>query len=116
MLLREFKYYSIRLYEGVGKPLERLESSLTLNNLWLYSIKLISVRPMFSRELYKEIREKYKIKVNLITVYSVLYRLEMEGHIKRSGNYRKYYQATEKGRKELQGGILLIEDTLKLLK
>jgi PadR family transcriptional regulator PadR len=116
MLLREFKYYRIKLYEGVGKPLERLESSLTLSNLWLYSIKLISDRPMFSRELYKGIKEKYKIKVNLITVYSVLYRLEREGYIKRSGNYRKYYEVTEKGRKELQRGILLIEDILKLLK
>ena len=100
----------------MGKPLERLESSLTLNNLWLYSIKLISDRPMFSRELYKGMREKYKIRVNLITVYSVLYRLEREGYIKRSGNYRKYYEVTEKGRRELQNGIRLLEDVLNVLK
>jgi PadR family transcriptional regulator PadR len=100
----------------VGKPLERLRSSLTLNNLWLYSIKLISDRPMFSRELHREIRSKYKIKVNLITVYSVLYRLKKEGYIKRSGDYRKYYEVTEKGKRELQNGILSIEDVLNSLK
>ena len=100
----------------MGKPLERLEASLTLNNLWLYLIKLISDKPMFSRELYREIREKYKMKVNLITVYSVLYRLEREEYIKRSGNYRKYYEVTEKGKKELQNGISLLEDVLKAMK
>jgi DNA-binding PadR family transcriptional regulator len=71
---------------------------------------------MFSRELYRGIREKYKIKVNLITIYSVLYRLEREGYIKRSGNYRKYYEVTEKGMRELQNGILLIADALNTLK
>lgn len=100
----------------MGKPLDRLEASLTLNNLWLYLIKLISDKPMFSRELHKEIREKYKMNVNLITVYSVLYRLEREGYIKRRGNYRKYYEVTEKGEKELQNGIQLLEEVLKVIK
>jgi len=100
----------------MGKPLDRLTSSLTLNNLWLYIIKLLTEKPMFSRELYKALRDKYSIKADLITVYSVLYRLEREGYILRSGSYRKYYEVTEKGKKEFQAGLNLIEKTLTLLK
>jgi len=104
------------LYLGMGKPLERLEASLTLNNLWLYSIKLILEKPTFSRELYIRMKERYKIKANVITVYSVLYRLEREGYIQKSGNYRKYYEVTEKGRKEFENGIKLLENILLSLK
>ena len=104
------------MYYGMRKPIERLESSLTLNNLWLYSLKLLSEKPMFSRELYKQIKEQCKVKANIITVYSVLYRLERDGYIERSGNYRKYYRVTEKGKKELQDGIKLLENVLGLLR
>jgi len=98
------------------RPLERLESSLTLNNLWLYSLKLLLERPMFSRELHGQIKERYKIRADMITVYSVLYRLERGGYIKKAGNYRKYYEVTERGRQELREGLELIEKVLKLLK
>ncbi|MGQ9781142.1 MAG: PadR family transcriptional regulator [Nitrososphaeria archaeon] len=97
------------------RPLERLESSLTLNNLWLYSLRLLSERPMFSRELHGQIRERYNIGANVITIYSVLYRLERGGYIKKAGNYRKYYEVTEKGKNELRSALELMKNTLRLL-
>lgn len=100
----------------MGKPLDRLKKSLILNNLWLYAIKLISEKPMFSRELYEQIRSRYRINTRVITVYSILYRLEREGYITRSGNYRKYYEVTNKGKEELKSGLKLLDDILGLLK
>jgi len=114
-ILELFKYFRQK-DRDMGKPLERLKYSITLNNLWLYVIKLVKERPMYSREIHKMIKEKFNIKTDIITVYSVLYRLERGGFIKRSGNYRKYYKLTEKGEKEFQEGLKVLENVLILLK
>jgi len=97
------------------KPSDRLLNSVTANNLWLYVCKLLLEEQMFAREIQREIVRRFGLRTNLITVYSVLYRLQRGGYIRRTGNYRKYYRITEKGVEEFEKGVKLIEKTLKVL-
>ncbi|MBI4177705.1 MAG: helix-turn-helix transcriptional regulator [Candidatus Aenigmarchaeota archaeon] len=86
------------------QPSERLRKSLTVDNLWQYIIKVLG-KPRYAYEITKLLMP---LDANMITVYSVLYRLETGGYIKKTfsrkggGPERKYYVATTKGLDELK--------------
>lgn len=85
------------------KPSERLLKSLTVNNLWQYIIRSLR-EPKYAYELTRLLKP---FNANMVTVYAVLYKLEIGGYIKKAfsrkggGPARKYYVATPKGLKEL---------------
>ncbi len=61
------------------------------------------------------------LNANKMTIYSVLYRLELGGYIKQTfkkraqGPDRKYYVTTTKGAKELKNGRLLLRKVTRAL-
>ncbi|MBI4167448.1 MAG: PadR family transcriptional regulator [Candidatus Aenigmarchaeota archaeon] len=99
------------------KPSERLLKSLTVDNLWQYVIKALK-RPRYAYDLTRSLR---RLKANMVTVYSVLYKLEAGGYIKKTfsekggGPSRKYYVATKKGLNELKAAKKLMLKHLKEL-
>ncbi|MBI5222959.1 PadR family transcriptional regulator [Candidatus Micrarchaeota archaeon] len=85
------------------KPIKRLKSLLTTENLWLYILSILEKNETYAYRLDGEIEEKHGFKPNKILIYVVLYKLESEGLI--SSKYRerrKYYQMSEKGREALK--------------
>jgi len=85
------------------EPIERLEKSNTIENLWVYILLILKEKPSYSWEILKEIKERFKFKPGLITPYRVLYKLEEEGFVKsKFKEKRRVYQITQKGERELE--------------
>lgn len=99
------------------KPSERLRKSLTVDNLWQYVLKALK-KPKYAYDLTRSLKS---LNANMVTVYSVLYKLETGGYIRKAfsekggGPLRKYYVTTEKGFRELNLGKKMIKEHLKEL-
>lgn len=98
-------------------PSERLEQSLTTDNLWLHILKILK-KPCYAYEMGDRLS---RLDANMMTIYSVLYRLELGGYIRQvfkrraNGPDRKYYVITAKGAKELKNGKALLKKVTKAL-
>lgn len=83
-------------------PIERLQKSNTIENLWIYILSLLRKAPIYGWEIPKLIEKKFKFRPGKITPYRVLYRLEKAGFVKSQlKERRRIYQITEKGKEEL---------------
>lgn len=83
-------------------PIERLQKSNTIENLWIYILSLLRKSPIYGWEISKLIEKKFKFRPGKITPYRVLYRLEKAGFVKSQlKDKRRIYQITEKGEEEL---------------
>ncbi len=96
---------------------ERLVEKLTVENLWLYVLRLLREKPLYGYEIRKQIQGRFNFAPAVITVYVVLYKLQREGLVKKtsvkgdSSVQRKYYTITEKGAEALTAGKKFFEDT-----
>lgn len=102
-------------------PSQRLRISLEKENLWLHILPELAKGRSYAYGIKKDL-EKAGIKTGLITVYSVLYKLELGGFIKsdgmsegEGGPKRKYYEITAKGKEELAKGKNIIKDILRII-
>ncbi len=95
----------------------RLVEKLTVENLWLYILRLLGEKPLYGYEIRKQIQERFHFAPAVITVYMVLYKLQREGLVRKtsvkgeSSAQRKYYTITDKGMETLQAGKKFFEDT-----
>lgn len=90
---------------------EHLRDSLTKGNLWLYILSVLEEGAATPAELKDRAKERFGVSAASITFYSVLYRLGREGLVKKStARFRSAYEATAKGREELERGRRLIRD------
>lgn len=108
----------------MGCPLAftRLVKKLTVENLWLYILRMLLEKPMYAYEMKKVLKDRFDVSVAMITVYIVLYKMAGEGLIKEVERVstqgrpsRKYYGITSKGREALILGREFIEKTLSKL-
>jgi len=84
-------------------PLERLQKSNTVENLWIYIFSLLKKSKLYGWQIPSLIEKKFNFKPGKITPYRVLYRLEKDGFVKsKMENRRRVYQITEKGKTELE--------------
>ncbi|MEM2905959.1 MAG: PadR family transcriptional regulator [Candidatus Bathyarchaeia archaeon] len=102
--------------------LKRLAKKVTVENLWLYVLRMVIDRPMYAYEIRKTLKERFGFSVATITVYFVLYRMAAEGLIRKTlrpptpGRAdRKYYEATERGKETLAKGIEMLERAVRKL-
>ena len=102
--------------------LNKLISKLTKENLWLYILAELSVKPRYAYEIAKIIREKYGIPTAKVTTYVVLYSMKREGLIEKkikspslSNPSRKYYGITSKGLKVLEESRVFLRKVLDAL-
>ena len=84
-------------------PIERLQKSNTVENLWIYILALLKKRKVYAWEIPTLIEQELGFKPGRITPYRVLYRLEKAGFVKSEvRERRRVYQITEKGQKEIK--------------
>lgn len=102
--------------------LNRLNKKLTVENLWLYVLRMLIDRPMYAYEIRKALRERFGFSVATITIYFVLYRMAAEGLIQAAEKPpgpgrtdRKYYEVTERGTATFGKGIELLGKTVRKL-
>lgn len=88
-------------------PSERLEKSLTNDNLWIYILTLLREGDMYPYEVREKIRERFGFSPGNMTAYIVLKKLEAGGFVSVSkkgqdkGPEKSYYSVTGKGLDEL---------------
>lgn len=99
------------------KALERLKRKLTVENLWIYVIKILKdCGELRAYDIKKELASRFHLKPATVTVYAVIYKMSKEGLIegvKVSGEVR--YRATERGLKALEEGIRFLDEVLNRL-
>ena len=89
----------------------RLKDSITKGNLWLYILSELETGGASPRELREHVKEEFGVSAAAITFYSVLYRLQREGLVKKSsGQFRSSYEVTAKGREELERARKLLRE------
>ena len=98
-------------------PIERLQKSNTIENLWIYILSLLKKRQIYAWEIPSIIEKEFRFKPGKITPYRVFYRLEKDGFVKsKIKERRRIYEITEKGKKELEEAKKFYKATLKWLK
>ncbi|MEM1686466.1 MAG: helix-turn-helix transcriptional regulator [Zestosphaera sp.] len=105
------------MFKELSKPLIRLKRKLTIENLWIYVIASLMIKPTYAYHVRKLIKEFFGFSPTTITLYSVIYRLKKSGLIKEelvSGE--RIYKPTEEGIKELEEALSFMEQTIKRLK
>jgi DNA-binding PadR family transcriptional regulator len=98
-------------------PLERLQRSNKIENLWIYILSLLKKREIYGWEIPSLIEKEFGFKPGKITPYRVLYRLEKTGFVKsKVEERRRIYQITEKGKEELKLAENFYKEILKKIK
>lgn len=103
-----------RLLED-SRALKRLKDKLTKENLWIYILKELRREPAYAYKVKILLREKYNINVATVTVYTVLYRMEMEGLITKIRSDDKVYKVTEKGLEQLNKALMFLKKLIGML-
>jgi len=100
------------------KALTRLKRKLTIENLWIYIIKiLIEYKEIKAYDARKILRTKFGIKAPSITVYGVIYRMTREGLLEKiTKDNETLYRLTDKGLEAYREGIKLLENIFQKLK
>ncbi len=96
-----------------SRAVERLRRKITVENLWIYIIKILEEEPLHAYGVKVRLRDKYGIKVATVTVYAVLYKMVREGllRVEKKGE-TKVYRPTELGLQALSEARKLLEDVL----
>lgn len=99
------------------KALERLKRKLTIENLWMYIVRLLEKHgPLKAYEVKKRLEEEYGVKPATITVYIVLYKMRREGLLDTvSVGGETLYKPSEKGLKALEEARRILEWAVKAL-
>jgi DNA-binding PadR family transcriptional regulator len=96
------------------KPLKRLETKTTIENLWIYVLALLKDSRMYAYEINRSLEKRFGFSAGQVTAYVVLYKLEKSGLVEaeweKIGRNRKYYRITPEGEKLLEEGILFLEE------
>lgn len=83
-------------------PFERFIKSNTKENLWIYILLLLKVKPHYAWDLHFVIEKEFGFKPGNITPYRVLYRLEDQGFVEsKTDNRKRVYKITTSGKNEL---------------
>lgn len=93
------------------KALTRLRRKLTIENLWMYVVRLLERRgPLKAYEVKKWLEKDYGIKPATITVYIVLYKMRREGLLETiQVGGETLYKPSEKGLKALEEARKILE-------
>ena len=98
------------------KAEKRLRRKLTVENLWLYIIAILSVKPSYAYGVRIMLKSIFNVKVPSVTVYTVLYRMVREGLLKTEKiNGVKVYKPTEQGIEAFTRAIKFLKDIVEKL-
>jgi len=98
------------------KAEKRLRRKLTVENLWIFIIAILSVKPSYAYGVRIMLRRIFDIKVPSVTVYTVLYRMVREGLLKTEKvNGVKVYKPTKQGVEAFTRAIKFLKDMVEKL-
>ncbi|MCE4606433.1 MAG: PadR family transcriptional regulator [Desulfurococcales archaeon] len=96
------------------EAIKRLKRKITIETLWIYVIAVLRKKGgQHGYGVKKAIQQEFNFKPATITTYTVLYRMEKEGLIKKDDANR--YHPTEKGLNAYAEAIKLLEETIEKL-
>lgn len=101
------------------RALIRLQRKITIENLWLYVLKILldEKKPLRAYDLKIKLRERFGINPPAVTVYTVIYRMGLDGLLAKvkEGEEVKY-RPTELGIEAFNKAIVILEETISRLK
>jgi len=99
------------------KALARLKRKLTIENLWIYIIKILEKHgPLKAYEIKKKLVEVYGIKPATITVYIVVYKMKREKLLETIDiGGETLYKPSERGLKALKEAKAILDWVRKAL-
>ncbi len=95
------------------QAVDRLKRKVTVENLWIYIIRILAEEPLHAYGVKARLRDRYGIKVATVTVYAVLYKMVREGllRVEKRGE-TKIYVPTELGLEALSEARRILEGVL----
>ena len=101
------------------RAFKRLKNKITIDNLWIYILRLLQEKNMYGYELKESIKTKFGFAPATVTSYTILYKLEKDELVTSfiSDNPegrpdRKYYAITEKGKEAMKEARNLLSEIL----
>ncbi|MEM0004215.1 MAG: PadR family transcriptional regulator [Desulfurococcaceae archaeon] len=101
------------------RALIRLQRKLTVENLWLYIIKILmeEKNPLRAYDIKVKLRERFSIDPPAVTVYTVVYRMGLDGLLSRiKEGEEQRYKLTETGIEAFHKAIVFLEEVVAKLK
>ncbi|MCY0868139.1 MAG: helix-turn-helix transcriptional regulator [Desulfurococcus sp.] len=101
------------------KAYSRLTRKLTVENLWLYVVKILLDKgePMRAYDIKIELRERFGINPPAITVYTAIYRMVRDGVLtRRQRGDEAVYTVSERGLEAFKKALVFMEEVLSKLK
>ena len=102
-----------------SKAFKRLKRKTSIDNLWIYILRLLLEQEMYGYELRDSIRSRFGFEPATVTSYTILYKLEKDGlvtsHVKDNPEGRpdrKYYTITEEGKEAMRDAKGLFEEII----
>lgn len=102
-----------------SKAFKRLTKKISIDNLWIYILRLLQEREMYGYELKESIKKRFGFEPATVTSYTILYKLEKDNlvvsHIKDNPEGRpdrKYYSITQEGKEAMKKAKKLFEEIL----
>jgi len=92
-----------------SKAMARLIKNITVHTLWIYVLAILAKGATYPYQVKKKIKETFHFNPPTVTLYTVMYRLEKEGLIRKAENGS--YEITENGKTMLKKA----SETLKSL-
>ncbi len=102
-----------------SKAYKRLKKKTSIDNLWIYILRLLQEKEMYGYELKESIKSKFGFEPATVTSYTILYKLEKDNLVKshvldnpEGRPDRKYYAITTEGKKAMKEAKGLFEEIL----
>ncbi|MHA1243071.1 MAG: PadR family transcriptional regulator [Candidatus Heimdallarchaeota archaeon] len=100
-----------------SKAFKRLKKKISIDNLWIYILRLLLEKEMYGYELKESIKNRFGFEPATVTSYTILYKLEKDelvtSYVKDNPEGRpdrKYYTITEEGKKAMKEAKGLFEE------
>jgi DNA-binding PadR family transcriptional regulator len=100
-----------------SKAFKRLKKKISIDNLWIYILRLLLEKEMYGYELKESIKDRFGFEPATVTSYTILYKLEKDAlvtsYVKDNPEGRpdrKYYTITEEGKTAMKEAKGLFEE------
>lgn len=105
--------------KGGSRAFKRLKKKTSIDNLWIYILRLLQEKEMYGYELKESIKTRFGFEPATVTSYTILYKLEKDNlvtsHVLDNPEGRpdrKYYAITSAGKKAMKEAKGLFEEIL----
>ncbi len=102
-----------------SRAYKRLKKKTSIDNLWIYILRLLQEKEMYGYELKESIKTRFGFEPATVTSYTILYKLKKDNlvtsHVldnQEGRPDRKYYAITSQGKKAMKEAKGLFEEIL----